>query len=53
MNWLKRLLGGSGSSTTTDPGQPETAPEPPTMPSEPVEPATEEGAPESSDEEPA
>jgi hypothetical protein len=39
-NWLKRLFGGSGSSTSEVP-EPATAPEPPSMPAEPtVEPAT-------------
>jgi hypothetical protein len=33
-NWLKRLFGGSGSSTSEAP-EPATAPEPPTMPAEP------------------
>jgi hypothetical protein len=33
-NWLKRLFGGSGSSTSEAP-EPATAPEPPSMPSEP------------------
>ena len=34
-NWLKRLFGGSGSSTTEAP-EPATAPEPPTLPDEPA-----------------
>jgi hypothetical protein len=32
MDWLKRLFGGSGSSTTSEPAS---APEAPSMPSEP------------------
>jgi hypothetical protein len=34
-NWLKRLFGGSGSSTSEAP-EPATAPEPPSMPAEPA-----------------
>ena len=35
MTWLKRLFGGGGSSSTSEPAAPATAPEPPTMPAEP------------------
>ena len=34
-NWLKRLMGGSDSSTSSEPAEPTMAPEPTSMPSEP------------------
>jgi hypothetical protein len=33
--WLQRLRGDSGSATTNEPGEPATAPEPPSLPAEP------------------
>jgi hypothetical protein len=50
-NWLKRLFGGSGSSTSEAP-EPATAPEPPSMPAEPAAepPTSDEGMSDAGDE---
>jgi hypothetical protein len=52
MDWLKRVFGGSSSSTTSEPAS---APEPPSMPSEPPADAgmSEQGTSESEGDEPS
>jgi len=44
-NWLKRLMGGSDSSASSEPAEPMTASEPESMPAEsPAEPSADMGA---------